>query len=73
MITLATLLRTMATSYQALASLSFLVHRLTAPPRLASSLRQRICDYSRAVACTIRIHRSIWFEWNQAPLGDLKW
>jgi hypothetical protein len=72
-ITLATLLGTLATSYQALASLPFLVHRSTAPPRLASSLRQRTCDNSRAVACTTPVHRLIWFEWNQAPLGDLKW
>jgi hypothetical protein len=35
------LLGTLATSYQALASLPFLVHRFTVLPRLANSLRQR--------------------------------
>jgi len=63
----------MLATYRARPRLPFLVHRLTAPPHLGSSLRQRICDNWRVAACTIRIHRLTWSEWNQAPLGGLKW
>ena len=50
----------------------FLIHRLTEPQCLASQ-RWRICDDSPAVASAIRIHRSMWFGWNQAPPDSTKW
>ena len=58
--------------YQALLKLSFLNHRLIGLLCLHSQ-RQRISEDWPAVACTIRILRSMWFGWNRAPLGDTKW
>ena len=58
-------------SYQALLKLPFLDHRLIA--RLSfPNQRQRICEDSRAVACTIQVLRLMWFGWNLVPPGDTK-
>jgi hypothetical protein len=58
--------------YQALLKPPSLDRRLIALPFLPSQ-RQRICEGSRAVACTIQILRLMWSGWNQAPVGDTKW
>ena len=50
----------------------FPIHLLTEPLMLASQ-QQRISADSRAVTSTIRIHRSIWFGWNQDQLVDTRW
>ena len=58
--------------YQALVKPPFLYRRLNTLPLLPSQ-RQRICEGSRAVACTILILRLMWSGWNPAPVGDTKW
>ena len=50
--------------YQAPLKPPFLIHLLTELPILANQ-QQRTSADSRAVTSIIRIHRLIWFVWNQ--------
>ena len=59
-------------SYQALLRLPLLGHRLITQPCFPSQ-RQRICEDSRAVACTTLILKLMWFGWNRVVLGDTRW
>ena len=57
---------------KALPRLPFLVHWLTRTPVFADQ-RLKIFDNSPAAACSIRIHRLIWFAWNQALSAGTRW